>query len=50
VGCNENIMLLISKRDKVNPVRVDMGNTGLLGCMPKQNEAVKCYIEMRLVQ
>jgi len=31
VGCNENIMLLIPKRDKVNPVRVDMGNTGVIG-------------------
>ena len=30
VGCNENIMLLTPKRDKVNPVRVDMGNTGLI--------------------
>ena len=28
MGCNKNIMLLIPKRDKVNPVRVDMGNPG----------------------
>ena len=29
MGCNENIILLTLKRDKVNQVRVDMGNPGL---------------------
>ena len=40
VGCNENSMLLTSKRDKVNPVRVDMGNTGLDICDCQRVEAV----------
>ena len=30
MGYNENIILLTLKRDKVNQVRVDMGNPGYL--------------------